>query len=199
MQSIHSYIQRESGLVLTEELLADSVIRFIYGAVREKTPWFFNALTGRYVTSLLGFVNFDLALNSRFSGPSRFMRKIGVNTGECLLPADEMDTPRKIFERKISYWRCRPMDEAEGVIVSPADSRMLVGSLDSSSTLFLKGKFFDYRELLGDEKHGIHRRFNGGDYAVFRLTPDKYHYTHAPVSGVVKDFYGVDGSFHSWV
>jgi phosphatidylserine decarboxylase len=197
MHSVHRFIHRESGSVLHEELFADSAIRFIYSSVREKAPWFFNALTGRSVTSLLGFVNYDLALNGRFSGSSRFMRKIGINTDECLLPVEEMDTPRKIFERRIAYWRCRPMDEAEGLIVSPADSRMLVGSLDESSTLYLKDKFFAFSELLGAEKPSLHKRFDGGDYAVFRLTPEKYHYTHAPVSGVVQEIYGVDGCYHS--
>ena len=197
MHNSHWYIQRESGQVLHEELLADAAIRFIYSTAREKAPWFFSALTGRSITSLLGFVNYDLALNAHFSGSARFLKKIGLNSEECLLPVAEMDTPRKIFERKIVYWCCRPMDEAAGVIVSPADSRMLAGSLDDSSSLFLKGKFFDFQELLGSNRNDLHRRFERGDYAVFRLTPEKYHFTHAPVSGVVRDIYQVDGRYHS--
>src|SRR5690606_29907697 len=39
--------------------------------------------------------------------------------------------------------------------------------------------------------------FSGGDFAVFRLTPDKYHYNHAPVAGRVVDAYAVDGRYHS--
>jgi phosphatidylserine decarboxylase len=197
MYSTHRFIQRESGQVMNEELLADSAIRFVYSTVREKAPWFFTALTGRSITSLLGFVNYDLALNARFSGSARFIRKFGIKTDDCLLPIEELDTPRKIFERQIAYWHSRSMDEAVGVIVSPADSRMLVGSLDESSTLFLKGKFFDYRELLGCEKRSLHAQFEKGDYAVFRLTPEKYHFTHAPVSGVVTEIYEVDGCYHS--
>jgi phosphatidylserine decarboxylase len=30
---------------------------------------------------------------------------------------------------------------------------------------------------------------------VFRLTPEKYHYTHSPVSGQVLDFYSVEGRY----
>lgn len=197
MHSTHRFIHRESGKVLSEELLADSAIRFIYSTVREKAPWFFSALTGRSITSLLGFLNYDLALNARFSGSDRFMKKFGINTDDCLLPAEELDTPRKIFERRIAYWRSRPMDEAAGVIVSPADSKMLVGSLDESSTLYLKGKFFDFQELLGSEKQHLHAQLERGDYAVFRLTPEKYHFTHAPVSGIVREIYEVDGCYHS--
>lgn len=32
---------------------------------------------------------------------------------------------------------------------------------------------------------------------VCRLTPDKYHYNHTPVSGIVREFYENDGSYHS--
>ncbi len=40
------------------------------------------------------------------------------------------------------------------------------------------------------------RSFEGGDYAVFRLTPEKYHYTHSPVSGRVLDIYSVEGRYY---
>lgn len=40
-------------------------------------------------------------------------------------------------------------------------------------------------------------KFTDGDFAVFRLTPDKYHYNHMPVSGRILDFYEIDGGFHS--
>jgi len=29
------------------------------------------------------------------------------------------------------------------------------------------------------------------------LTPDKYHYSHVPVSGIVLDFYEIDGVYNS--
>ncbi|MBW2519431.1 MAG: phosphatidylserine decarboxylase, partial [Deltaproteobacteria bacterium] len=35
------------------------------------------------------------------------------------------------------------------------------------------------------------------DFAIFRLTPDKYHYNHLPVSGRVVDFFSVSGAYHS--
>jgi len=38
---------------------------------------------------------------------------------------------------------------------------------------------------------------SGGDFAVFRLTPEKYHYVHVPASGIVEDFYEIKGRYHS--
>jgi phosphatidylserine decarboxylase len=89
------------------------------------------------------------------------------------------------------------MESDPSAIVSPADARLLVGSLEHGSSLFLKDKFFDFDDLLGHDKPLWRRVFRGGEYAVLRLTPDKYHYTHVPASGVVQDIYDVDGVFQS--
>jgi phosphatidylserine decarboxylase len=82
-------------------------------------------------------------------------------------------------------------------VVSPADARLLVGSLAPGSALFLKEKFFTLKELLGAGKRCWLKRFRNADCAVFRLTPEKYHYNHSPVSGRVTDVYTVDGACHS--
>ena len=87
------------------------------------------------------------------------------------------------------------MTEDPRSVVSPADSRMFAGSLNEESVLFIKDKFFSFTEFLG--RANWLRAFTGGDFAIFRLTPDKYHYNHAPVSGVVRDFYEIEGAFHS--
>jgi phosphatidylserine decarboxylase len=87
------------------------------------------------------------------------------------------------------------MPEDEGDVVSPADARVLVGSFRETSRLVIKEKFFSFDEILA--KQSWNRRFAAGDFAVFRLTPDKYHYNHVPVSGRVADHYEVDGAYHA--
>ena len=82
-------------------------------------------------------------------------------------------------------------------MVCPADSRVMVGSLRETSRLFIKGMFFEFPELLGGKGSRWTRHFSEGDFAVFRLTPEKYHYTHVPASGCVADFYAVQGRYHS--
>ena len=72
----------------------------------------------------------------------------------------------------------------------------LIGSMEETSGLYLKQKFFSFPELLGEGSPWQHS-FEGGDYAVFRLTPEKYHYTHSPVSGRVLDIYSVEGRYYS--
>ena len=89
------------------------------------------------------------------------------------------------------------MPPEEDVVVSPADARVLVGALDETSSLFLKGKFFDFEELIGCDKREWLTAVTGGNFAVFRLTPDKYHYSHTPVAGLVRDLYEVHGRYHA--
>jgi phosphatidylserine decarboxylase len=117
--------------------------------------------------------------------------------GECVDAPADLDTPRKIFERRIRYWDTRPMPVDPTVIVSAADAKALVGSLCDHSIFFLKEKFFCYEEMLGPENpHWLHS-FEHGDFAILRLTPEKYRYNHVPVSGRVLDVYAIEGCYHS--
>ena len=88
------------------------------------------------------------------------------------------------------------MDGDPRAIVSPADARILIGSLRDTSSLFLKGKFFDLEELLRADKSRWVNAFSAGDYVICRLTPDKYHYNHTPVAGRVLDICENSGSYH---
>ncbi|HYA38422.1 MAG TPA: phosphatidylserine decarboxylase [Candidatus Methylomirabilis sp.] len=193
----HQFIDRFSGAVRDERLYGDRLVNLIYSRVRENSPRLFRALTSMRISDLLGRVNYDLPLGSRLFGGLRFLERLGVDLGECLDPPKALNTARKVFERRIRYWECRPMPQDPRIVVSPADAKVLVGSLNERWALCLKDKFFTYEELLGRDKHEWLHAFQGGDYAIFRLTPEKYHYNHTPVAGRVLDFYAIDGSFHS--
>jgi phosphatidylserine decarboxylase len=194
---LHHYVERNSRNIRQERFRGHRVIPFIYSRVRENSPLLFRLLTSRRISSLMGFINFSEFVNEKLSDPHRFMQITGVDVRECLDLPIGLNTPKKIFERKIRYWDCRPLPNDPAAVVAPADSRMLVGSFDETSSLFLKGKFFDFEELLGDNKAYWLEAFKGGDYAIFRLTPDKYHYNHTPVAGMVEDHYEIDGRYYA--
>ena len=193
----HQYIDRRTRQVTTETLIADPLIRNLYTRARESAPLLFKAATSRRMSAVLGYLNFDAPLKQPAGRTAARLQAMGVDPSECLDPPRALDTPRKIFERKIRYWDCRPMPVDAGCAVSPADARVIVGSFDRCSTLFLKEKFFSFNELIGKDKAQWARAFAGGDFALFRLTPDKYHYNHVPVSGVVRDIYEIAGRYHS--
>jgi phosphatidylserine decarboxylase len=191
----HQYIDRSTGALVREHLLANSVVSALYSPTLEKAPLLTRLASSRYVSSLLGYLNYDNLLSSRATGMLKFLRQSGIPLGEFAGNLSEYDTARKIFERQIRYWTCRPLPANPRAVVCPADARGLIGSMQKSSGLYLKQKFFSFPELLGDGSPW-HRSFEGGDYAVFRLTPEKYHYTHSPVSGRVLDIYSVEGRYY---
>ena len=193
----HQYIARDSGILCDEPLFADRLIKLMYNGVRENAPILFRLLTSPRMTDVLGFINYDLPFGPNGSACGRFLKQLNVDPDECLAGAGELNTPRKVFERQIRYWDCRPMPDDPSVVVSPADARVLVGSCRETSSLFIKDKFFSFEELLGGDKVLWIDAMRDGDFALFRLTPDKYHYNHSPVSGEVIDFYEIDGAFNS--
>lgn len=192
----HQYILRDTGEIVNEHLIADRIIGLLYNQVREQAPRLFRALTSERVSSVLGFLHFDLNLPMESRRGRQLLERMGVDWRECLASHHSFTTPRQVFERQIRYWECRPLDPVPEAVAAPADAKVLIGSLAEAPGLFIKGKFFSAEELLGDDLPW-HPFFAGGDFAVFRLTPDKYHYNHLPVSGEVIDFYQIDGQYHS--
>ena len=190
----HQYVERETGKICTEPLFADRAIQLLYSEAREKAPLLFRALTGARMSSLLSFLNYDMRLDHE---PASSFLRFRADPAECVDPPHLLNTARRFFERKIRYWHCRPMPQHPAAVVSPADAKVVVGSLSECSSLFIKNKFFCLEELLGEGNQPWVDAFQGGDFAIFRLTPDEYHYNHVPVAGVVKDFYPVQGAYHS--
>lgn len=193
----HQFVDRNTGEIRDERLYYDRLITFVYDVGREWSPLLFNTMISPRSTALLGYLNYDWQLGCKILGVQRFVKRLGIDLSECTQPPEYYDTPRKVFERSIRYWDCRPMDDHPSAIVSPADGRLLFGSFSRNSMLFLKEKFFVFEELLGPAMGRWLTAFAFGDYAILRLTPDKYHYNHVPVSGVVLDHYVIDGACHS--
>ncbi len=190
----HQYVDRESGRLKTERLYQDRLVLYFYGRVRESMPAVFRLLTSRVSTRVLGYLNYDTRWGSAAS--RRFLRAHGVDFAECLDDPRRFTTARQVFERRIRYWDCRAMPADPAIVVAPADARVLVGSFAEHGALHLKDKFFEYAELIGDRALWA-ETFRSGDYAIFRLTPEKYHYNHTPVAGRVLDLYELDGAYHS--
>lgn len=195
--SEHQYIERKTATVRTEKLFRDQWVNFLYSDIRENAQWLFHILTSARISQALGWLNYDVPFGLTGKSIQSLVYDLDIDTSECLDDIHHQKNPRNIFERKIRYWETRPMPEGEHAIVSPADARVLVGSLNEWSQLNIKNKFFDFKELLGYGQTRWLDAFSMGEVALFRLTPDKYHYNHVPVSGCVLDFYHIHGRYHS--
>jgi phosphatidylserine decarboxylase len=193
----HQYVERKTRQVSTEHLYGNPAVQFLYSKVRERSPWLFRRLTSARVSDALCYINYNGILAGKMTDHLNLQSILRLTAGECVDPPDKLDTLQKVFERKIRYWQYRPAPHDPQAIVAPADSRMLFGSFAETSSLFIKGKFFDYQDMLGPGKKTWLAAFQDGDFAVFRLTPEKYHYNHTPVAGKVVDFYPIAGAYHA--
>lgn len=193
----HHYIERNTRKIMSEQFYGDQAVQFIYYRLREQSSWLFRKLISARVSRALSYMNYDGILSDRMSNYLDAHSQLNIDFRECLDEPENLNTLRKIFERKIRYWECRPMPNDPCAVVAPADSRMLLGSFQEDSGLFIKDKFFDYEEMLGSNKRTWLSAFHEGDFAIFRLTPEKYHYNHLPVAGKIIDFYQIPGAYHA--
>jgi phosphatidylserine decarboxylase len=193
---LHQFIERDSGRIVTETLFGDRFIQWLYGPTREKAPVVFKALTSARACRLLSYYNFDWPLRAGTHAALKMAARLKIDLSECCAPETAASHPRALFERQIAYWRCRPMPSDSACVVSPCEAKILIGSLSETALLFIKEKFFSYDELLGDRPNWL-AMFRSADFALFRLTPEKYHYNHLPVSGRVVDCYQLSGNYHS--
>jgi phosphatidylserine decarboxylase len=193
----HHYVERDTRQVKTEEFYGDQAVQFLYSRIREHSSWLFRRLTSARISRVLGHMNYDGILSAGMKNYLDIHKQLNIDPQECLDAPENLNSLRKIFERKIRYWECRSIPNDPSAVVSPADSRMLFGSFLEESSLFIKGKFFDYGEMFGCEKLTWLKAFQDGEFAVFRLTPEKYHYNHTPVAGKIVDFYQIQGTYHA--
>jgi phosphatidylserine decarboxylase len=192
----HQFIHRSDGGVGTERLVYDRHIRWLYSEVREYAPRVFRWLTNSsHANELLARINFDRPF--KHAGTLGVLaRETGLDLSETVSPLPEKPTWREVFCRQIRYWELRPMPNDARAIVVPSDSRLLTGEFSDQERLPIKSKWFTVRDLLGEQSPAL-RRLQHGRWALFRLTPECYHYNHVPVSGTVQDIYSIAGGYHS--
>jgi phosphatidylserine decarboxylase precursor len=129
-----------------------------------------------------------------------FIRFYGINMSDFILEKPEQySTFNDFFIRELKPGS-RPIVGAknEAIIVSPADSKLLVfDSISDAHRLFIKGRNFSLESLLGNHeaKSCILSLFSKGPVANFRLAPNDYHRFHSPVSGTILLSYHIPGEY----
>jgi phosphatidylserine decarboxylase len=205
---IHQYIERYRNKPVDEALLADRVIDFLYSKRREEPGYVLRALGSGVVTDALAHWQFDRRLRNPKGTIEYVSHRLMVRESETVSGYAHMKTLRDLFERQIRYWDVRPLPDATRMIVSPADGKLLPFAAFARDTLPIKSKFIGVTDLLGGIDPWGQRQFaHGSGFSeaalaplagvVVRLTPDVYHYTHAPVSGRVVRHEVIEGRFHS--
>jgi phosphatidylserine decarboxylase len=126
---------------------------------------------------------------------TRFARIYGISLDEAEKPLDEYAGFDEFFTRKLRPG-ARPIDDAPGRVVSPADGVIVEAGLATAGKMIqAKGSDFDLASLLADPEAAA--RLQGGAYVITYLSPKDYHRVHSPVAGQVVGWRHVPGTLFS--
>ncbi|KAI0528155.1 phosphatidylserine decarboxylase-domain-containing protein [Xylaria bambusicola] len=122
-----------------------------------------------------------------------------LDMSEVLLPVEEFKNFNEFFYRalKPSARPCSAPDNPH-IIVSPADCRSVVfNSIDTATKIWIKGREFSVKRLLGDAYPEDAARYENGSLGIFRLAPQDYHRFHIPVDGILQKPKLIEGEYYT--
>lgn len=119
---------------------------------------------------------------------------------EVLKSVEEFKNFNEFFYRALKP-DARPCSAPENphIIVSPADCRSMVfNRVDIATNVWIKGREFSVKRLLGDAyPEDAHRYEHGGALGIFRLAPQDYHRFHIPVDGIMRKPKLIEGEYYT--
>ena len=120
-----------------------------------------------------------------------FARNYGIDVAEAEKPIEEYGGVQEFFTRKLRAG-ARPVDTAPGVVVSPADGRVVDrGVITDGKLIDAKGTSFTLADLFADAD--LAASLDGGAFDVTYLSPKDYHRLHSPVAGKITSWTYVPG------
>ncbi len=122
-----------------------------------------------------------------------FARTVGADLTQIDGPLEQFERFDDFFTRPLAKG-LRPVDDADGAVVSPVDGVVSeTGLADGGRLIQCKGLDYTVRGLLADVQEA--RAFEGGAYATLYLAPRDYHRIHSPVAGKVVGYRHIPGAF----
>ncbi|KAK4452315.1 phosphatidylserine decarboxylase-domain-containing protein [Podospora aff. communis PSN243] len=129
----------------------------------------------------------------------KFIEFHRLDLSEVLLPLEEFKTFNEFFYRALKP-DARPCSAPNNprIIVSPADCRSVVfNRLDVATKVWVKGREFSIKRLLGDAYPEDASRYENGALGIFRLAPQDYHRFHIPVDGIMGEPKTIAGEYYT--
>jgi phosphatidylserine decarboxylase len=123
-----------------------------------------------------------------------FIDKYAIDIDEVAVPPGGFRSFNDFFTRKLKLGS-RPVRAEPEVLISPADSRLLVYPVENETIYPVKGASFTLEELVWDRT--ITKPYYGGTCLIYRLAPMDYHrfcYMDDGSHGPVKP---IGGKLHS--
>jgi phosphatidylserine decarboxylase len=150
----------------------------------------------RAVSEAIGWgVSLGIPARLRTLMLTRFAGIYGIDVSEAEKPISDYEGFDEFFTRKLRPG-ARPIDDAPGRVVSPADGKIVEAGLATAGKMLqAKGSDFDLASLLDDAEAAA--RLQGGAYVITYLSPKDYHRVHSPVAGHVLGWRHVPGTLFS--
>jgi phosphatidylserine decarboxylase len=112
-----------------------------------------------------------------------YVRAYDVDLGATVAPDGSFPSFDAFFTRPLRDG-ARPIADAAGTLVSPADGRLEdAGPIHPGGKLRIKGRDYSVTELVGDADEAA--RYAGGQFGIVYLSPRDYHRVHAPAAGTI--------------
>lgn len=129
---------------------------------------------------------FSTAKISKTLIPS-YIKFYDINTKEVSKNLKEFTSLHHFFVRTLKE-DVRPIEHGDNIFTSPVDAKIeSFGLITSDITFVVKEKHYSLFDLLGNDE--MARKYQGGQYIVFYLSPADYHRMHCPMSGNVTKQY----------
>lgn len=160
-------------------------IRLLYKGLKS------NNMETRRIRKMLK--NMSVKQGKKFDDPAskaeipKFIAFHRLDMSEVLHPVEDFKNFNEFFYRALKP-EARPCSAPDhpGIVVSPADCRSVVfNSIDQATKVWIKGREFSVKRLLGDAYPDDVKRYENGTLGIFRLAPQDYHRFHIPVDGVL--------------
>ena len=152
-------------------------------------------LPHHFITSLMGVIG-----ESKFA--KRFLIRLFIKIYNIDMTEvrnnsiDQYPNFNAFFTRELNEG-ARPIDDSPGVIVSPADGRLLaVGRINDDQLIHAKNHYFSCSDLLGGNASSA-STFNDGNFATIYLSPKDYHRVHMPLTGILLKTIHIPGRLFS--
>ncbi|WP_088035789.1 phosphatidylserine decarboxylase [Evansella clarkii] len=114
---------------------------------------------------------------------SSFVDFYKINKEEMELDIKEYKTINELFARKLKEGS-RPVASEKEIIASPVDGVLSkAGIITEDAAFHVKGKDYSLSKMVGLEN--TRKRYTGGYYMLFYLSPKDYHRIHSPLNGFI--------------
>jgi len=149
-------------------------------------------LTGKLISKLGGMLT-----RSRMSryAIAPFVKKHAINLDDFQIPTTGFHSFNDFFIRTIKP-KCRPIATEPDALISPCDSKLyVIPTLTQESIFFVKALPFSLATFLGPTHNAS--PYTHGTLAIFRLSPNDYHWFHMPAPGTPRPATLIPGRLHS--